>query len=106
MQEVVEEDRRPQHRLLADHDLLRADPAVPLVVEDLPERAVALDPVDVADRLDLRLGRIDLPQELQIHRAEARPDRAALIVGEDVAGEPYLDLGAALRLIAERVWVG
>ena len=77
----------------------------PLRVHDLPERAVALDPLDVARRLGRREGGVDRPEHLEVHRAEAGPDRAALVVGQQVAGQPDLPLRPATRLVAQRIGV-
>ena len=75
----------------------------PRCVHDLPERPVALDPLDVARGLGRREDRVDRAQDLEVHRAEAGPDRAALVVGQELAGEPDLALGTPGRLVAQRV---
>src|SRR5664279_3795858 len=102
---MVEEDRAPEHRLLAEHQAAPATPAGAIGAEHLPVGPVALDPGGVASGLGRRPFRVDRAQKGEVDRPDARPDRGSLVVGQKVADEP--DLGGRLRPgdVAERVRV-
>ena len=102
--EDVEEDRRPEHRLLAHGEPSWADPGSARGRRGPPRTSRRARSSRHSGQISVAASdTVHRAQQLEIDRAETRPDRAALVVGQEVAGHPDLALGPACGLIPE--WI-